>query len=713
MLFRMIGLDIATEKSGQPLRQMFVTQSRTLARRVRSYCMQLRQTEVNEVGAVAGDTMAGLSLLEMDESAEEEGALPEKFSELEDAHFPLFLNYDQLCRLLEADFDLHFNPSTLLGSLSLPSKGEIANTRQPLVSFDYFESTIWPHFDERVKKGLHAALVYSEFMGIIKGSEASLGKQRRYLDRDSYENQSNRTHSGDETERTRIYTLFEAYQKQRPPSSYDIADRVHALMEALQTQGFKGRHIDFLYVDEAQDNLIVDAALLRSLCHNPHGLFFAGDTAQTISVGSAFRFSELKAFLYRLERDDPNVKRGSRRAIDPKFFQLSTNYRSHSGIVNVAAFIVRLLDQYFPHSIDSLTPEVSLVDVSAHKPVFFSGREDRSDFVRLISDSTSGKVELGAHQVRDETAAKRLQADIGRVAVVLTLYESKGMEFDDVLLYDFFTDSTATATDWRAILHSQHEDRMFDERKHSILQSELKSFYVGLTRARERVWIWDRSRKGQDMEMLLVTSLLATAYETTQTVPQLGGELSSSALSSLANHFSSTSTEWTKQAQQYFSKGLFGEAAFCFKKAGQDWWASVALAYGDRQVASRLPEKHPRCLPAFSEVAQNFVRLAQLAENSDDSKNARLLFLNAAECFVAILDHPSAAGAFSKAHKFTEAAYHYRRAGMFDEAIDVINAQKVDSKVAAAIKYAAKFVYTRRRDVQSLQYVIFNLFYHE
>lgn len=169
---------------------------------------------------------------------------------------------------------------------------------------------------------------------------------------------------------------------------------------------------------------------------------------------------------------------------------------------------------------------------------------------------------------------------------------------------------------------------------------------------------------------------------------------------------SSTSTEWTKQAQQYFSKGLFGEAAFCFKKAGQDWWASVALAYGDRQVANRLPEKHPRRIPAFSEVAQNFVRLAQLAENSNDPKNARLLFLNAAECFVAVVDHPSAAEAFFKAHKFTEAAYHYRRAGLFDEAIDVIKTQKVDPSVAYAIQYAAKFVYTRRRDVQSLQYVI-------
>ncbi|KIO30545.1 hypothetical protein M407DRAFT_20433 [Tulasnella calospora MUT 4182] len=691
MLFRMICLDIAAEKYNRPFRQMFVTKSSTLARRVRSYCIQLRQTEANEAGTAPREKAPGLSLLEMDETAEEEGVLPSKFSELQDSHFPLFLTYDQLCRLLEADCELHFNPSSLTSVFSLPNQEQNASTRQPLISFDYFESLLWPHFDERLTKGLHAALVYSEFMGVIKGSEASLSKSRRYLDRDTYETLSSRTHSGDDTERSRIYTLFEAYQKQRPSGSYDVADRVHALLEALQTKGLKGKYVDFLYVDEAQDNLIVDAALLRSLCQNPHGLFFAGDTAQTISVGSAFRFSELKAFLYRLERDDPSVKRDIRRAIDPQFFQLSTNYRSHSGIVNVAAFVVGLLNQYFPHSIDSLTPEVSLVDVSAHKPVFFSGREDGSDFRRLISDSKSGKVELGAHQViivRDDAAAKKLQTDFGRVGVILTLYESKGMEFDDVLLYDFFTDSTATATDWRAILLSQHEGRIFDERRHSILQSELKSFYVGLTRARERVWIWDSSRKGQDMESLLVTSLLANAYDADQTVPQLGA--------------SSTPEEWAKQAQQYFSKRLFGEANFCFKKAGMDWWASVALAYADRQVASRLSEKHPRRRPAFLEVARNFDRLAQQAGSFDDANNAQLLFINAAECFIAIPDHASAAHSFFKGSKFTQAAYHYRMAGKFDEAIDVIKAHSVDAEIATSIEYAAKFIYTRKRDVPSL-----------
>lgn len=65
-----------------------------------------------------------------------------------------------------------------------------------------------------------------------------------------------------------------------------------------------------------------------------------------------------------LQREDSYVKRGSRKAVDPRFFQLSTNYRSHSGIVNVAAFIVKLIDSYFQYSIDTLMPEVSLVDVT-------------------------------------------------------------------------------------------------------------------------------------------------------------------------------------------------------------------------------------------------------------------------------------------------------------------------------------------------------------
>jgi hypothetical protein len=42
-------------------------------------------------------------------------------------------------------------------------------------------------------------------------------------------------------------------------------------------------------------------SVLRAICRNPDGQFWAGDTAQTISVGSSFRFDDLKAFLHRNE----------------------------------------------------------------------------------------------------------------------------------------------------------------------------------------------------------------------------------------------------------------------------------------------------------------------------------------------------------------------------------------------------------------------------
>ena len=72
-----------------------------------------------------------------------------------------------------------------------------------------------------------------------------------------------------------------------------------------------------------QDNLLIDTlgahkdfilrqmangfpTVLRALCNNGDGLFWAGDTAQTIAMGSSFRFNDLKAFMFRYEVSGQN-----------------------------------------------------------------------------------------------------------------------------------------------------------------------------------------------------------------------------------------------------------------------------------------------------------------------------------------------------------------------------------------------------------------------
>ena len=55
----------------------------------------------------------------------------------------------------------------------------------------------------------------------------------------------------------------------------------------------------------------------------------------------------------------------------------------------------------------------------------------------------TSRIEFGAHQVIlvvDDNARNRIPEEL-KGALVLTLYEAKGLEFDDVLLYNLFKDS--------------------------------------------------------------------------------------------------------------------------------------------------------------------------------------------------------------------------------------------------------------------------------
>ena len=73
---------------------------------------------------------------------------------------------------------------------------------------------------------LDPALVWSEFLGVISGSEASLDTPNRCMDRESYQKLSNRAQATFTSRRSVIYDLFQAYVKQKRESrTYDVADR--------------------------------------------------------------------------------------------------------------------------------------------------------------------------------------------------------------------------------------------------------------------------------------------------------------------------------------------------------------------------------------------------------------------------------------------------------------------------------------------------------
>ncbi|CAI2181726.1 10963_t:CDS:2, partial [Funneliformis geosporum] len=261
---------------------------------------------------------------------------------------------------------------------------------------------------------------------------------------------------------------------------------------------FGGPHIHEVYIDECQDNKIIDYELILKLFGRAECIFMAGDVAQCIARGSTFRFRELYELIYQwnLKRDLKNQYK----SLKPKEFELNVNYRSHKGILQLASSVIHLLHVFFPDSIDKLSPEFS--EVSGPQPLIIEGCEAETLFVyRNDNRKENVFIEFGAGQViivRDETAKKRVKDINSDIGLVLTVFEAKGMEFNDVLLYNFFTDSPALLK-WEVILSDLDDYSAwipkFSPECHYILSSELKHLYVAITRAREHLWIFDEDAK--------------------------------------------------------------------------------------------------------------------------------------------------------------------------------------------------------------------------
>ena len=118
--------------------------------------------------------------------------------------------------------------------------------------------------------------------------------------------------------------------------TYQIAGRISLLdqhsLDGMEAEGSTLLPIDSLFVDEVQDFTQAELYILAKLCRDPNSLFLAGDTAQSIAVGVDFRFTDVRQIFYN-----------SFGGIEPELLQLSHNYRSHAGVLRLAACVVELL----------------------------------------------------------------------------------------------------------------------------------------------------------------------------------------------------------------------------------------------------------------------------------------------------------------------------------------------------------------------------------
>jgi len=203
--------------------------------------------------------------------------------------------------------------------------------------------------------------------------------------------------------------------------------------------------------------------------------------------------------------------------------------------------------------------------------------------------------------VRDGAARDRLPPVLKDSALVLTIAEAKGLEFDDVFVFNFFADSPAGDREWRTMYGKmgsmgcnmdgisysttgvKKREQAFDATEHSILLAELKHLYTAITRARCRVIVYDddREKRAPMFELMERAGLMEVTSVNEEDTP--GGFATQSSVA-----------EWYEQGVVFEENKNFKQAAHCFGQAQDAEMQQKMLGYDARRNAQRSPTAEER-----------------------------------------------------------------------------------------------------------------------
>ncbi|PKY26942.1 hypothetical protein RhiirB3_477272 [Rhizophagus irregularis] len=702
-------------------RQIFITVSYNLCWRVKEHFNQLKNSAMltgvkmsrNELGEKIKERVRKRkeidenneaidnNMREEDDEKEELKKIPNSFCMLKDHHFPLFITYEKFSEMLLGTYGIDARKLTIQQENNADDdehdneEEESNHLWAHFVNYNLFKEKYWPRFSDDYRTKLKCELVYSEF-SIIKGTNPEVD----FLSREEYRNVSIKKYPVFCYNRDEIYDLFERYEKmKRWNGDYDSADRTLAISHAAETRMLGGPHIHEVYIDECQDNQIIDFALILKLFNHADSIFMAGDIAQCIARGSSFRFQDLRALMHQWELDRNPMNHNQQNTI--KKFELNVNYRSHKGILNLAASVIELLSDLFPDSIDKLLPERGVVD--GPQPFIFKGFRADTFFSDVFSGSeqVSNLIEFGASQViivRDDASKRRLKElnnnSIENIGLVLTVFEAKGMEFNDVLLYNFFTDSPALLKARYFILFGSDF-------------TEFTLIYIHIISggAREHLWIFDENVElSEPIQTYWKSKGLVKVIESVKEID-------------FSSNFTkkSSPSEWYKEGKKYFEQRKYEQAIICFKKSGNEVGCKLAQAYHLRNDARTsfvngsdekiVKQKFTAAAEAFDECSRP-IKAALCYEDIHMYKEAGHRYVKgkmyepAVQCYIKAKMWDDAGKLYEELERYTDAVNVYKKGGSYRKIINLIKShrQKIDEKISRRVIRLINIFYRRENN---------------
>ncbi|GJY39000.1 UvrD-like helicase, ATP-binding domain, P-loop containing nucleoside triphosphate hydrolase [Tanacetum coccineum] len=672
------------------LRQLFVTVSPKLC-----YAVKQNVSHLTSVSSI-GNSSAEINLDDMDVITSEFSDIPDTFTNIPVVKYPLVITFQKFLMMLDGTLGNSFferfrdaRESSHGNCISSRSIAFQTFIRLREVTFDRFCSLYWPHFNSKLTKKLDPSRVFTEIISHIKGGLQAGDCSNGKLNYVGYcLLAESRSSTLTKEKRGIVYNLYKTYEQMKTRrGEFDLGDVVNDIHHRLKNGNYDGDKMDLDYIDEVQDLSMRQISLFKYICQNVNeGFIFAGDTAQTIARGIDFRFQDIRSLFYK-EFLSTKTSGKREKSLVTEIFQLKQNFRTHAAVLDLAQSVIDIIYHYFIHSIDKLEPEISLI--SGEAPVLLECDCDENAIVTIFGDTgTSGKiVGFGADQVilvRDDCAKTEICESVGKNALVLTILECKGLEFQDVLLYNFFGTSPLKEQ-WRVIYEYMKKYDWLDEKlpqsfptfteaRHNVLCSELKQLYVAITRTRQRLWICENNEElCKPMFDYWKMRGFVQIKKLDVTVAQ-------------SMRVASTPQEWRERGKKFFYENNFEMAMLCFERAGDATWEKLAKASGLRASADQMRGTNYKAFVGYVREAAGLFESIRKFESAascycdlgEFERAGKLYFYKcgkidaAAECFTLSGCYSEAVEAYAKGDQFANCLSVCRKGKLIDKGLEYI-----------------------------------------